>query len=363
MKIGNREPSNKAGRWVRVMLMGLLLQGALSAGSWAQEVRVHPTCGEMKGRADVAFRQCLTKIKVNAGTRTVQSAVKRCEKSHSRSYERVEKVYRASCVGTQNRTEAKAEVFYTVNQQRQTAGVTRMLMATPGTDVLAWVYPAWTDDGSAMTALFNSAGTTYTTQLQKNGYKPLVGLALPVIGYKSSHVLSPVDQYCPYAQTSYPENTYLPGLQSIKGTAGIDTVIGIANIGPSDDWSQQSTQSIVTCLNNFNGLVTGLMIDDEYNRLTTDQINAMLNWCETSLPNSFGRCGLVLGHNGMVIAPNTATLRQDICMDYGTDLKPNPNTPSATCREQNSGYTRNLYNQGVPSTGTPLPFSIYTALQ
>ena len=348
-----------------------LIASSFSLGVWAQDVRPSGGCDEVKARADEVFQQCLMKIKGTALPKKVQGGVARCEKAHTNTYAKLEKRLGASCVGSQNRTEAKAQIFYAVNQQRQSAGIAQMLSPTPGTDVLAWVYPNWTEDAQAISGLFNSAQGQYNSDLIKNGYQPLVGLAVPVIAYNQNPHLNAKginDQYCPFAQTIYTPNTYTSGLQSIKGNGGINTVIGIANIGQFDDWSQQSPQSIAQCLSSFSGIVSGLMIDDEYNRLSPDQVNAMLTWCN-SQPNTAGRCGLVLGHNpntsGQAPPINPAIMgqRQDICMDYGTDSNPNPNTPSTICLQQNPGYQRNLYQKGVPAKKTPLPFSIWTTLQ
>lgn len=202
-----------------------------------------------------------------------------------------------------------------------------------------------------MQDIFSKAQSVYNPQLQKNNYQPLVGMAVPVIGFNSNKNLNVVDQYCPYAQTSLTPNTYLPGLKNILNTGGINTLIGIANIGQTETWRQQSTQSILACLSQFNGLVTGLMIDDEYNQLSTDQRNAMLDWCTNTLQNSHGRCGMVLGH-GTTTTTGLITPRQDICMDYNQAIT------NTTCQDQNPSYSRNIFNEEAPNANTPLPFSI-----
>lgn len=336
-----------------------LILSTLSSGLWAQGQSAARGCADAKTRADQVFRRCLTRIKSTALPKMVRGRVKHCEKDHTNTYVKLEKKLGASCFGSQNRTEAKARIFHMVNQQRQSAGISQVLSPTPGSDVLVWAYPQWDDDAATMLNIFIKAKGAYNPQLKANGYQPLVGMAVPVMSLNVNPKLkngSVDDQYCPYAQTIFLPNTYLAGLKNIKGTGvGIDTVIGIVNIGSNDDWSGQSTQSIVTCLSNFSGLITGLMIDDEENQLSTTQRNAILSWCMTTLPNSNGRCGMVLGHNTTSIPDDLISPRQDICMDYF-------NTSTTHCMQQNPGYTRNIY-EAVPEPNAPLPFSILTSFQ
>lgn len=317
---------------------------------------VHADCVSARSKATQTFSRCLSNIQAqqfrNATGSAVAKGVSRCEKSLSHSFSASERSFGiTACASTENKSEAKARVFYELNQQARSAGSAKILSPTPGSDVLAWIYPSWLETGTEIvqtTQGLQDPNGSLSTTLKTNGYEPMVGIALPIIGWHANAKDAP---NCPYTST---ETNYFSQIKTLKSMPGINTIIGIANIGMTDKsgWENVQASDITACLEKFEPYVSGLMIDDEYNQLSANQVDTMLNWCIAKFSSS-GRCGLVLGHGTMkVLTTVPATSRQDICMEYD-------GSSPASCDPQNPNFSRNLFTTSSLVKGTSLPFSIY----
>jgi hypothetical protein len=306
-------------------------------------------CAGRQLRAASAFSKCLGSVQLRklrgSDADATAARIERCEARLLRRLLRIE-ARDVSCHSDADFESIRAQQLGHANQRAALLGVeaSASVQATPGSDTLVWIYPSWAASADELKSVGATAQSTYNPQLAARNFQPLVGFALPVASWKAARSDAP---FCPY--TDDPANGYT--YQTQMGTLGSDTststLIGTVNVAEGEDWSSQSPQDLVNCLKQFAAGVDGIVIDDEYNVLSTPQRAAIMDWCNGRFASK--RCGFVLGHNSTVIQYPGAM--QNVCMAYTTGSENNCGGSQA----------RNLYNEMIPQPplfSATLPFDI-----
>ena len=358
-----------------VMVTAFILGvGTHSASAADSESRF---CGTKLLVASQGFARCISTAqraalrKSSRRTSVSPSRMKRCEAKLQKTIHVIDAHADKHGFTCSDRADYESIRRHALSQANSTAaqlGVASRVSvnATPGTDTLVEYFPIWCSgkngckvcpsgkhcppDPLELYPLLEETGKQltkkYNPELKARGFSEVKGFMIPVMGYKAQ---AP-KHFCPYLDDlAGSGGEYLNQMKTLRKATTTSTLVGTVNVGIGEPWTSKTPSDLVSCLQNFKGIVDGLIIDDEYNVLSDAQTVAIMNWCNTHVPSK--QCGFFLGHSTTVV--NYKGPMQNICMNYDGG--------EAHCDNQ-APRSRNIYKEEKPPWVPPqatLPFDIY----